>query len=500
MFESAYWIGLSEKENRDCNGHFAYFRHRFELNETGECFINICANSRYRMWINGQSVLSGPCRSDQWYSYYDTVDISSYLQKGENIIALQVLVFDEKQVTDGSDDRAAIYSVVSNYPRHLLVIDGAVIGKDKTVLHTLTTGAAAWKAAPEDHVQLVKWNLKNEFMGAMSEMIDCSQTDLNWKAISYDDSNWALAENKIPASHQKNRQLVGLMDKFHLYPRPIPLLLEQPAMELKPLLVRKMQPDGSFKSEPLVSLQDPYQIEAGKKVQLLFTTDVLMNGYLQMHFAKGAGSKVTILCFEKFFKEDGHVKRDDYVNGEIYPNPQTDMLRLNGEDVTFEPFWYRTIRFLQVEIETGEEAVLLYPPNLKKMGYPLQPKFQFTAEIPWMKKLWDMCLRTLENCMTDAYMDCPFWEQMQYPMDTRLQALFTYACDGDTGLIKKALWDFHSSKIPNGLIQGKAPSAFPQVISTFSLHYIFMIKEYLDACGDVAGIRKYLGDVDDILN
>ena len=67
----------------------------------------------------------------------------------------------------------------------------------------------------------------------------------------------------------------------------------------------------------------------------------------------------------------------------------------------------------------------------------------------------------------ETYMDCPFWEQMQYPMDTRLQALFTYVCSTDTKLARKALQDFHDSILPMGLVQGRAPSNPLQVISTF---------------------------------
>jgi len=506
MFESAYWIGVPEEEYQrkkieksDCNGRFAYFRHSFKLEEMGECVINLSANSRYRIWVNGQPVLSGPCRADQWYSYYDTVDIASYLQIGQNTIGVQVLLFDENQVVDGADNRAPLYSVVSKYPEHLLVIDGEVVDKKQAGIHTLTTGVAQWKVSLEEHYCLTKRNGKNEFMGSMSEEIDCSLSDLMWKKHSFDDSSWALAENKITAWHDKFRKQVGLMDKLHLYPRPIPLLQEENAVGLQEMICKELQENGEWITSPANFQNGCCVIEANKKVQLLFTAGVLVNGYLQLAFSKGAGSKVDIHCFEKFYSDTCHVKRDDYIRGEMFNDPQTDSLLLDGNEIVFETFWYRTLRFMRLDIETKEESAIVSLPQMRKMGYPLQPKYTLETDVPWMKNLWDMCVRTLENCMTDAYMDCPFWEQMQYPMDTRLQALFTYACEGDIGLIKKALWDFHSSKIPNGLIQGKAPSCFPQVISTFSLHYIFMIREYIKETGDIESIRRYLGDVDDIL-
>ena len=83
-------------------------------------------------------------------------------------------------------------------------------------------------------------------------------------------------------------------------------------------------------------------------------------------------------------------------------------------------------------------------------------------------------------------------------MDTRLQALFTYVCSTDTKLARKALQDFHDSILPMGLVQGRAPSNPLQVISTFSLYYIFMLLEYYQRTGDLKVLKLYRSDVDGI--
>ena len=53
--------------------------------------------------------------------------------------------------------------------------------------------------------------------------------------------------------------------------------------------------------------------------------------------------------------------------------------------------------------------------------------------------------------------------------------------------------------LPDGLIQGRAPSNPKQIISTFSLYYIFMIQEYYERTGDVKVLKRYRADVDQIL-
>ena len=82
------------------------------------------------------------------------------------------------------------------------------------------------------------------------------------------------------------------------------------------------------------------------------------------------------------------------------------------------------------------------------------------------------------------------YEQLQYTMDTRLEMLFTYAVGGDTRMARRTLWDFHCSQLPDGILQSRYPSQYPQVIPVFSLHWIFMLEDYYTQTGDAALISS----------
>ena len=70
---------------------YVSFRKDFALVAVpGAAVLNIFADSRYILWINGEYVLRGPCRFDPREPEYDTLDVGRYLRPGSN--ALEVLV------------------------------------------------------------------------------------------------------------------------------------------------------------------------------------------------------------------------------------------------------------------------------------------------------------------------------------------------------------------------------------------------------------------------
>lgn len=122
------------------------------------------------------------------------------------------------------------------------------------------------------------------------------------------------------------------------------------------------------------------------------------------------------------------------------------------------------------------------------------------SETTWVKPLWDISIRTLQRCMHETYEDCPYYEQLQYSLDTRLEILFTYLLDGDTRLAEKAIGDFHSSLVPEGLLQSRVPSDEPSIIPVFSLYWIFMLEDYYLQSGDLKLVRRFRPTIDAVLD
>lgn len=82
---TANWIWKKSDEYNSYN-ETVLFRKRISLPVLDSARIAITADSFYRLFVNGQWVNDGPCRSWPNHFQYDEFDLSSYLQRGENEI------------------------------------------------------------------------------------------------------------------------------------------------------------------------------------------------------------------------------------------------------------------------------------------------------------------------------------------------------------------------------------------------------------------------------
>ena len=122
---------------------------------------------------------------------------------------------------------------------------------------------------------------------------------------------------------------------------------------------------------------------------------------------------------------------------------------------------------------------------------------------------WDSRIRTanvskaemwLGYVMHETYMDCPFYEQLQYAMDTRSEVLYTYALSADDRLPRQAMEAFRLSARPDGMIQADAPTQRSNVIPGFSVFYLLMVHDHMMYFGDRDLVKRHLPAIDQILS
>ncbi|HSI72875.1 MAG TPA: family 78 glycoside hydrolase catalytic domain [Fimbriimonas sp.] len=437
---AAKWIGPAYDPRQDL-GVFV-FRRKLKLDAVPEqLLIRVSADNRYKLYVNQQLVEFGPQRGDARHWFYEVVDLAPYLKKGENTVWALVWNF-------GYLAPMAQHTVRTGF---VLEGDGLSTPED-------------WQVAP-----LEGWGFEMMHSSGMGHFyIDVGPGEVvDGKALPHfngigmmESLPWGKP-NVIAAAEDRGANGGGT--PWFLIPRSIPPMRYD--LRESPPMVRKST-DGSA-----VPLEEWQPIGGGRKIILDF--EELICAYPRLKLSGPEGTRVKVTYAEATWRKDGSKgNRDDVVGKEV--QGYQDVFIIGREESTFEPLWWRTFRY--IEIDADKEAALVEIEAMET-GYPLTVESSFTADHPWTTPIWDNGIRTLQRCMGETYFDCPYYEQLQYVGDTRIQALLTYYLTRDRDLPRNAIETMAWSLMENGLTQSRYPSRQAQVIPPFSLWWVVMIRD-----------------------
>lgn len=117
-------------------------------------------------------------------------------------------------------------------------------------------------------------------------------------------------------------------------------------------------------------------------------------------------------------------------------------------------FWWRCGRRIDFRF-TGKCGIRKM--EFFRTGYPFSCKVDFHSADPRVDRLLKLSRNTLENCAFETYMDCPFYEQLQYVADSRIECLATRCVTDDCRLPRKAIRMLADSQREDGAIMCRYP-------------------------------------------
>lgn len=454
------WMGIPEElweKSHACPGReiiSAFFCRAFWLEETGKPLkIRIGAQDQFKLWVNGQAVLSGPCRGDRFRTYYDTLDLSPYAKKGKNILAAEIVAY--PQNPRDAHQVGPNYCYPGNEP-----------------LLAVKSDCLPLSEAKEWHVQINRsrrWEYAYPLLLGATERVTAAEIPEGWNT---EEAVWeAFPVACVRGEGQFNA--FGELRSRWLQERPIPLLTRE---------------EGSFLNAQSLTVPP----RSTKKI--VFDAGRITTAYFRLRVSGGAGARVRITYAESYKAADEngglHKGVRDDASGVI--EGCADEYMPAGNTAVYEPFLFRTFRFAEVQVTTADAAAEIMPLPYIETNYPLIARAEISSGQQWMEELWNISINTLKNCMHDTYEDCPYYEQLQYAMDTRLEILFTYMLSGDTRLARRAVEDFSFSRMPDGLLQARYPSNALQVIPGFSLYWILMLEDYFWQTDDLVFLRGHI--------
>ena len=402
--------------------------------------VYVSADQRYQLFVNGREVSHGPCRGDLLHWRYETVDIAPFLRVGKNELLAVVWNF-------GVDRPAAQISLETGF---LLDADGAAGD-------SLRTGSGRWRVARDPRYAPERETLdqlNTYLVVGPNERVDYRRRDFDY-----------LAPRRRGIA---NRYGQGTDGGRFLEARQLPPMRMDTAAWGE--LVRR--DDTAVPRTGVLP-----SIPANTHRRLLYDRGVHTTGYPLMAFRGGNGSTIRITYAESLVDSSGlKGNRNEVSNKQI--RGYSDVLLPDGNPQQYRPLWQRTWRYLELDITTADEALVFDQLAVIETGYPLAERGYLQTGRAALDSIWNVGWRTARHCAQETYVDCPYYEQLQYVGDTRIQALIGLYVSGDDRLLRRAIDDFDQSRLAMGLTQSRYPSAKTQFIPTYSLFWISMLHDY----------------------
>lgn len=454
---------------------YRIFRKTFTLPDEvmpEQCIARICADTRYALHVNGRTVARGPAPSAPNLYAYDEIDLRRDLDfGGENVITVIVNYIG-----------APTFSYYRN--RGGLLFQLGELVSDET---WLVAKQSPWQVnAPRLTVQQGHC----EYYDANKEpfgMYDREGIEPNeWaKAVVVspaEGGEWKELEPRdIPMAETDYRAIATLIEWGNCAPGAGDTIAGRMTNEvLRPLTRGRVERDelGAITITP-----------DGEDIYLLYDFGEEVSGYIDFDIdaADGAGGRVDIAYDEvlRIGETPSGLKHDW---GGASNVRYADQLILRDGEQTFQNFGHRAFRYARLAIRGVKAPITLTSIGIYESTYPVNRRGIFTCSDARLDKIWEIGRRTLQLCMDDRYMDCPWRERAQWVGDAKVEALGAHYCFGDNKLHKRFLRQIALSQYADGHTLPVGPGDWEEhqanPIPGFTAIWIHSIWDYYTLTGD----------------
>jgi len=470
---SAFWIASPDDSGLEYGVY--NFRKTIQLEHVPREFIvHVSADNRYRLFINGEPVCLGPSRGDLFHWRFESVDVTPFLKQGENVFAAEVWNCADKKPWAQNSLRTGFILQGNSETEEM-------INTDKT-----------WKVAKNKAYSAIDVRMFGTFIVVgPGDKVDAAKYPWNWETNSFDDSTWKNAK-QIDTGRPKE---AGTGIDWGLVPRDIPLMeaFNQSFAEIR-------RTDNIVVSEGFIEGKEKIRVPENKTVSLLFDQGKLTTAYPELVVSGGKGAEIELTYAESLYDARGNKGNRNEIEGKEIKGNIDIFIPDGGNSRLFRPLWLRTWRYLQLTIKTFDQPLTLENFQSEFTGYPFQENASFKSDDQQLTDIWNVGWHTARLCAGETYYDCPYYEQLQYVGDTRIQALISLYVSGDDRLMRKAIQVFDDSRFSVGLTMSRYPSSTPQVIPTYSLFWIDMVHDYWMHRDDPEFVKSFLNGIDNVLH
>ncbi len=454
----------------------AAFRCQFTLTQATTDRLHITADERYELYLDGNLLGRGSERGDKSHWFYETYTL-------ELTAGFHTLV-------------ARVWALGSLAPWAQISINSGFLctPETPTLISLIATGAANWEIKKlADIVFLDMASATGTGMGGgPSERVTTLQTSRGWDRG--EGAGWNPVDIGLLGHHgyhstqpvhwltpaQLPPQIMGVWKRFRL-------LSYHPTSQYLDTQWNAFLHEGK-----------PLTIPAGCTYSVIIDLEDYVCAYPELKWS--GGGKLSLGWAEALHDPltKKKIRTTDLKNAH-FQGPRDEVIAESSGH--WQSLWWRCGRFICLEVETAQETLVLESFSLQETRYPLELESRWKVPDTLLQKVFSLCLRTLQMCAHETYMDCPYYEQLMYVGDTRLQCLLTYALSKDTRLPRKALELFDSSRRnPTGHVAAAHPNHGGQLIPPYELWWVAMVYDFALWRGDADFVHARLPGVRAVLD
>ncbi len=465
--------------------------HAFDLNEAYLCFrspaawqlsavpdqadLFITADSRYKLWINGQFVTRGPSRSFPHNQFVDQLDVTAYLREGTNTLAVQVY-------QPGYSHFAYVHRGAAGLLAHL-VCDG----------ETAFVSNLDWRFQ-RDHSFNPNVPRVSIYGTGVEERDMKLVTD--WMAPEYDDSTWETPRLFAPVNGDPWTGM-SLRAMPLMVEREIPMRLIETRQGAYPeahwadahLALREgwLAATASSGPSPDETGWITVNLAAEETAYWLFDLgrDYTCQGWAEV---KGAtGQEMLSIGYQEKIRDGALVISDPATYCRVR---LTDRFQLRSGDQMVEGFTLRGGRYLIFQVSGPTETNFQFRPHVRVSEYPVDVTKPLQTSDPLLNNIITICETTFEACLQDGFVDSTWRESSQWIGDALPQSQIMAAMTDDARPLKQVIEMGAEGAYPDGVL----PSVLPGEVHAYAVvDYNFTWVELLHLYYGLSGDNKLIG-------
>lgn len=471
MAEKAAWITHPDAAGKE--DLIIEFVNTFQVGSPCEIIIHVSADQRYELSLDGEFFAAGPDRSDLEHWSFSSWKIS--LSEGAHTFRCLQWHFGLK----GSPS-----AQITLKPGFLFACSNENLqeklntGNPGSWLAALRTGLRFDPALPGIITPAPILNVR-EFL-CQHPFVEPVITSRRIDSDCYGclAPNWRLYPSELPEQFQKVRMKgIGRV-------RAVYSLFPDPAEEY---FITQQDMDNPMCGcwQEMIDGGEAVIVPPNTSQTVLVDLEDYFCGYTLLEAKGGDREKIRVRWAESLYERDRQEKGN---RGEVLGKTVRALATggdhfedLPAETVLSRHFWWRSGRFMELTVQTGNVPVTISGLGFRETRYPLEDQGWIHFGDERLDQPVKIYKRVMQMCSHETFMDCPYYEQLMYVGDSRLEALVFFMMDPGMALPLRSnllfSWSRHSAR--EGLVAEHYPSHIPQLSSTFSMIWPGMVLDLL---------------------